>query len=324
VFCWDYPILSSWFQMIKFPKEIYHQSLINKERQFPVDMQAMRNTRCLLCITAVLRTLHKTFFVFLSFILFSSFPNPQAVRGQIIFFDNFDFAQLESRWALPESQTIRVNYDVRYAHSGACSMEAIALPGEDAGGMARIWFMPGYDKVHVRWYCRFCPDFDQGNLMHLNKLTATCWEDRWAATAGKRPSGFDFFRTTLDIWRDWGRNPAPGEPVFYSYFPLMKINRKTGKYWGNLFKPKRKILIRRGRWYCMEMMLKANVAGFSNGEQAFWINGKLIGHFKNITWRYTDDLKINSFSLGLYIHSNKNINRIWYDDVVVSTDFIGL
>jgi hypothetical protein len=104
----------------------------------------------------------------------------------------------------------------------------------------------------------------------------------------------------------------------------MKIDRKTGKYWGNLFKPKRKILIKRDRWYCMEMMLRANDAGRNNGEQAFWINGKLIGRFKNITWRYTNDLKINSFLLGLYIHDNKKINRIWYDDVVVSTGFIGL
>jgi hypothetical protein len=190
------------------------------------------------------------------------------------------------------------------------------------GGMARIWFMPGYHKVHVRWYCKFNDDFDQGNLMHLNKLVAM--KERWAATAGKRPNGFDFFRTTLDIWRDWGRNPPPGEPVFYSYFPLMKIDRKTGKYYGNMFKPKKKILIRPGRWYCMEMMLKANVAGWRNGEQAFWINGKLIGHFKNIIWRHTNDLRINSFLLGLYIHDNKKVNRMWYDDVVVSTGYIGL
>ena len=275
-------------------------------------------------------THRKTFFVFLSFILFFSFLNTREGGSQdfpqkrkIIFFDTFDFGKLGDRWHYSDkSETIKTNYDPRYAHSGACSMEVTALPGKNAGGMARIRFMPGYDKVHIRWYCKFGADFDQGNLMHLNKLIAA--KDRWPATAGKRPSGFDFFRTTLDVWRDWGRNPAPGEPVLYAYFPLMKIDRKTGKYWGNLFKPKKKVLIKRDRWYCMEMMLKANDAGRDNGEQAFWINGKLIGHFKNITWRYTNDLKINSFLLGLYVHDNKKINRIWYDDVVVSTGFIGL
>jgi hypothetical protein len=74
----------------------------------------------------------------------------------------------------------------------------------------------------------------------------------------------------------------------------------------------------------MEMMLKANDPGANNGEQAFWINGELIGHFKNMVWRFTNDLKINSFQLGLYIHDNEKINRIWYDDIIVSTGYIGL
>ena len=97
-----------------------------------------------------------------------------------------------------------------------------------------------------------------------------------------------------------------------------------GKYYANVFKPETKVLIERGKWYCMEMMLKANDAGLNNGEQAFWINGELIGHFKNMVWRFTNDLKINSFQLGLYIHDNEKTNRIWYDDIIVSTGYIGL
>ena len=269
----------------------------------------------------------------LPFVLFFLFMNAHEVVAQsvpqkkkLIFIDTFEFGKVEDRWHSAKSEIIKIrtNFDLRHVHSGSRSMEVIALPGKGAGGMASIWFMPGYDRVHVRWYCKFSTNFDQGNLMHLNKLIAG--RSRWSGygTAGKRPSGLDFFRTSLDVWRGWGRNPPPGEPVLYSYFPLMKIDRKTGKHYGNIFKPKKNVLIRQGRWYCMEMMLKANVVGRSNGEQAFWINGKLIGHFKNITWRHTNDLRINSFSLGLYIHDNRKINRIWYDDVVVSTGFIGL
>ena len=103
----------------------------------------------------------------------------------------------------------------------------------------------------------------------------------------------------------------------------MKIG-SDGKYYANVFKPETKVLIERGEWYCMEVMLKANDAGLNNGEQAFWINGELIGHFKNIIWRFTNDLKINIFDIGLYIHDNKKINRIWYDDVIISTGFIGV
>ena len=262
-------------------------------------------------------------------LLFTSLANQYDVFSQpisgyrkLIFFDTFESGQLEDRWTLPNSNSFKFSYNPQNVHSGMRSMEVVALPGKEAGGMARIFFMPGYDKVHVRWYCKFDSDFDQGSLMHLNKLIAS--KDKWAATAGKRPNGFDFFRTTLDVWRDWGQNPPPGEPVFYSYFPLMKMDQKTGKYYGNMFKPETRVLIERGQWYCMEMMLKANDPGTNNGEQAFWINGELIGHFKNIIWRFTNDLKINSFEMGLYIHDNEKINHIWYDDIIVSTGFIGL
>lgn len=240
----------------------------------------------------------------------------------VIFVDGFETGELKEPWHIGESKAFQLNYNPRYVHSGKASMQATAMPGKGAGGMARIFFEPGYHKIHVRWYCVFERDFDQGNLMHLNKLVAS--KEKWAATAGTRPSGLDFFRTTLDLWRDWGKNPPPGEPVFYSYFPGMKKDRKTGKYWGNFFKPKRKVFIRPGGWYCMEMMLKANfLPTINNGEQAFWINGKLIGWFKGITWRYTNDLLINSFLIGLYVHDNPKINRVWYDDIVVSTEYIG-
>jgi hypothetical protein len=251
-----------------------------------------------------------------------TFSQPLRLPGQLIFTDNFESGQLDDRWLAGNPDATKINYNPINVHSGDRSMEVIALPGKEAGGMARIFFAKGYDKVHVRWYCKFAPDFDQGNLMHLNRLIAS--KEKWAATAGTRPNGFDFFRTTLDVWRDWGRNPPPGEPVFYSYFPLMKIDQSTGKYYGNIFKAEKKVLIERGRWYCMEMMLKANDPGLHNGEQAFWINSELIGHFKNITWRFTNDLKINSFQLGLYIHDNEKTNHIWYDDIIVSTGYIGL
>lgn len=251
-----------------------------------------------------------------------AFPQPISGYRKLIFIDSFEGGQLEDRWTLPNSNSFKFSYNPQNVRSGQRSMEVTVLPGKEAGGMARIFFAPGYDRVHVRWYCKFAADFDQGNLMHLNRLIAS--KEKWAATAGTRPNGFDFFRTTLDVWRDWGRNPPPGEPVFYSYFPLMKIDQPTGKYYGNLFKAGEKILIERGRWYSMEMMLKANDPGANNGEQAFWINGTLIGHFKNIVWRFTNDLKINSFQMGLFIHENEKINQIWYDDIIVSTGYIGL
>ena len=197
-----------------------------------------------------------------SLLLLLSLDQPafsQALRlpGQLIFTDTFEVGQLQDRWG--GGDALKINYNPLNVHSGNRSMEVIALPGKEAGTMGKMFFSQGYDKVHARWYCKFDPDFDQGDLMHLNRLSAQ--KAKWAATAGKRPNGFDFFRTTLDVWRDWGKNPPPGEPVFYSYFPSMKMDQKTGKYWGNMFKAEKKVLIERDRWYCMEMMLKPMILG---------------------------------------------------------------
>lgn len=69
--------------------------------------------------------------------------------------------------------------------------------------------------------------------------------------------------------------------------------------------------------------MKANTPGKADGEQAFWIDGELKGHFTGIRWRTTDALKINSFWLLLYIHDSPKVNHIWFDEVVISQDPIG-
>jgi len=185
--------------------------------------------------------------------------------------------------------------------------------------------MPGHDKVHARWYCKFAEDFDQGNHMHFVHMLANRADNKWSAfgKAGIKPNGDDFFTTGLEPDRNWGKNPPPGEMFFYSYFPDMKIDPKMNKYWGNAFRPEKKFLIERGRWYCMEMMVKANSEGKKDGEQAFWIDGRLIGHFKDMSWRTTDKLRINCFWLLLYVHDSKKVNKVYFDDVVISTDYIG-
>ena len=47
----------------------------------------------------------------------------------------------------------------------------------------------------------------------------------------------------------------------------------------------------RVKWICVEVMLKANSSPEkADGEQALWIDGKPVGHWKNIRWRKSNDL----------------------------------
>src|SRR5687768_11156458 len=193
--------------------------------------------------------------------------------------------------------------------------------GQGAGAHIVRWFMPGYDQIAVRWAVKFAPDFDQGNHMHLCALAGNRTDNKYSAfgKAGLKPNGTDFFVTNLEPWSDWRRNEPPGRLMFYSYWPDMKRS-SDGKYWGNNLVSDPPIQVPRGKWVVMSLWIKLNTPGKSDGEQAFWMDGKLGGHFKNIRFRDSDVLRLNSFSLDLYIHDSKKSNVVWFDDVAISRE----
>ena len=96
-----------------------------------------------------------------------------------------------------------------------------------------------------------------------------------------------------------------------------------GKFWSNQFFPSRELIPKRGRWTCIEIMLKANDPDRQNGEQAAWVDGKLYGHFTGIQWRKSEEVRIKRMTLGVYIHDNPQQNGVCFDDVVLSTGYIG-
>jgi hypothetical protein len=231
------------------------------------------------------------------------------------FFDLHGFK--EGRLTLETDKTLR---------RGKSSLRAALNKGKGATASMCYWFTPGYDKVHFRWYCRFDKGFDQGNLMHFSGLAGVSGNNRYAGMgkAGIRPTGFDRFTSRFEPWRAWGKNAAPGAMNFYSYFPTMKEDPKMkGKFWGNQFFPARRLIPERGEWHCFEIMIKANDPGKSNGEQAAWIDGKLYGYFTGIVWRKTEKVRIKRMNLGVYIHDNPKQNVVHFDDVALSTGYIG-
>jgi len=242
----------------------------------------------------------------------------------VIFLENFEGSDL-SKWDDTDPNkppAVQLVTDKDRIHSGKQAAQLEVEPGSGVGADLTKLFMPGYDQVYARWYCRFAPDFDQGNLMHFVHLAGL--RDRWQlGRSGQKPDGTDFFCSGLEPWRNWGRNPAPGALGFYSYFVDMKPD-PSGPYWGNPFRPADPpVLIDRGRWYCMETMLKANSPDKADGEQAFWLDGQEKGRYTGIRWRTTDQLKVNCLWVLLYIHENKQTNSACFDDIVVAKDYIG-
>ena len=143
---------------------------------------------------------------------------------------------------------------------------------------------------------------------------------------------------------------------FYSYWQGMR-RHGDGNYWGTPFQAGgEKKTVEKGKWICVELMLKMNEVGQSNGEQAFWIDGKLIrrngqivshvgpgfpqgdwtggwwqpdsksgNSFEGFNWRSSEDLSINYLWTYLYLTKAPagHVSKVWFDNIVVATDYVG-
>jgi hypothetical protein len=253
--------------------------------------------------------------------------------GTVVFRDDFESPESLKKYfeisGLREGNARRET-DAGAAHSGggALRLTAVARDGRASGVGAFGWLgAEGYDRLYFRRYVKFASDYDQGNLNHVGGgMAAVAGADRFRAmgSAGIRPRGDDHFNSSFEPWRDWGRYAPPGYMFLYTYWMDMQRDR-DGNYWGTMLGPaeSQRKAPKRDRWYCLEHMIRANAVGRADGELAAWIDGELYLHYTGIRWRTSDRVKLKRFDLGLYVHRATRDNTVWYDDVALSTGYIG-
>lgn len=252
--------------------------------------------------------------------------------GTVIFADGFeDPDPLKSYFEVRGAKEGRVRVvDLPRSGRRALACTSPNKNGAESGaGISGYWFgaKGGYEKVHLRYYIKFADDYDQGNLHHTGAaLTALAGDNKWRGmgTAGIKPRGDDYFSASFESWVDWGRVPAPGYAFFYTYWMEMQKDR-DGNHWGNMLgpKPEQRHVFPRGRWTACEIMVKCSSVGKSDGELAAWIDGKLYLHYTGLKWRSSPDVKLKRFSLDNYVHRATKDNTVYFDDVVLSTGYIG-
>lgn len=127
----------------------------------------------------------------------------------------------------------------------------------------------GYDQVFFRFYMKFnqghAPIHHYGSGL-LGFRPPTPWAQ---GGAGVRPMADARWSTQVepgnfDTWN------------FYSYWQGMGGSPPRGQTWGNSFEsgvPARPVHTE--RWICLEVMVRMNDVGDTNGEQAYWLDGKL-------------------------------------------------
>ncbi len=210
---------------------------------------------------------------------------------------------------------------------GSRSLRVTATLGENTGGGVTKWFESA-DRLFVRFYVKFAPDCDYTHhLVRLRANKGLTGADRWSGfgQAGTKPQGDDRFTTGMEPWAGHGKLAPPGKWNFYTYWHEMKAGG-DGRYWGNSFMAEDQPAIPRGRWICVEFMVKHNSPGEPDGEQAYWIDGNLTGHWTGINWRTSPTLFANSLAVESYVTDRwtKNpVNIVFFDNVVVAKDYIG-
>lgn len=250
-------------------------------------------------------------------------------HSAVIFADDFEKGGLGARWD-EQSPAKEKALSLAPAKDEICGKRCLKVEarlGENHGGGLTKWFQPA-ERVFVRFYVRFDSGCDYvHHFVTLRANKGLRGGDKWSGFggAGERPAGDERFSTALEPWGNWGRWPAPGKWNFYSYWHEMKVS-PDGKYLGNSFVPEPQAVIQKDRWVCAEFMLKHNTPGQSDGEQAFWIDGRLLGHWTGINWRKTEWLKPNALTLESYVTdrwTKNTTNVVYFDNVVIAREYIG-
>ena len=248
--------------------------------------------------------------------------------GAVIFAEDFEGGEIGEGWDEVRTREILTLQETGdEARLGKRCLRVTAKLGENTGGGMTRWFEPS-GTLFVRFYARFDERCDYvHHFVTLRANKGLKGGDRWSGFggAGKKPDGTERFSTALEPWGNWGKWTAPGRWNFYSYWHEMKA-APDGKYWGNGFRREGQEDIKKGEWICCEFMLKENTPGEKDGEQAFWIDGKLKGHWKGINWRTSPTLHANALTLETYVTdrwTKQKVNIVEFDNVVVAREYVG-
>jgi len=272
-----------------------------------------------------------------------------AADPKVIFASGFE--NKYQGWTRPGANCA-VSTDKQVVHSGKACSEISANRGKDEGSSV-TYKLPGgrgVDRLHLRFYCKFHVDTVMPH--HFVKLRGMEKGRRYPTGAGKRPKGNQCFSAGIEpgVNRDWG---------FYAYWHQMKSwqGPRGTSFYGNNFRPPQKPF-EKGVWLCVEAMLKTNTIGKKDGEFAFWVDGKKVGHwrtgepqgrwwgdsyrqdpnpknkpFEGFDFRTDPELKVSEIQLQWYVSHRVVKQRakdpavkkfiVYFDDVVVATDYIG-
>ncbi len=244
-----------------------------------------------------------------------------AAPNIVVFEDGFETGDL-SRWDRFHPDRYGVTSDPAHVKDGNYALEG-TIPTNDGWGEINKWFMPGYDEIYVRFDVMFEEGFqnlrEDGNGMHFASVSGNHIDNEWSShgKAGVVPNGYDFFTTTVDPEHPYGDDTLYPF-MFYTYYPDMRC------CYGNLFKQSEpKVATVPGQWHELIIHVDAGTPGEHDGRQRLWIDGQLAIDVFGIRWRETTNLRLNEFAIVNYMPGSPQVQNIWFDNILITTQFPG-
>jgi hypothetical protein len=244
-----------------------------------------------------------------------------------------DFESSMSAWSR-RSGGARTIEEPEHVHAGRQALE-LSTNGPGGGGVAK-YMSPGFDRLFLRYYIKYDDAFPGAH--HVGGALQARAPGVPDANPGIVPDGTNQFDVLLDHWSFDPQFPPPGQLVAYVYhmdqqhewgeqfYPSGRTSpgvNAAREIFGPSFVSRPDFVPVRGRWYCNELMVQANTPGQRDGRVAFWVDGRLAADFPNLRFRTANALKLNRAGVGIYESRNNGLHRVWIDDVVLATTYIG-
>jgi hypothetical protein len=278
-------------------------------------------------------------------------------------FEQFSFDATQARWeSVSQPELMSLSDDTPPASGGKRSLRVQHIGGRSSGGHLYRRLEPGYDKLHFRFYVKFALECAPiHHFFHVGGYFPTTPYPQ--GSAGTRPRGDERFTLGVEPYGDswtwdcytywmamrgspprgqtWGNSfmGAPKTKVARGQWicaeTMIKLNDVDqqngelalwidGKLVGHLGEG-----FPRGRWIFDKFQpgqggqsIRWNDATGEREEFTVPPEGE---PFEGFRWRIDERLKLNFLWLLVYITDapRNHISNIWFDDIVVATEYIG-
>ena len=281
--------------------------------------------------------------------LAAKYPGDQGIEGDpaVVFADGFEEIEGAAMATGTQEQkgkkwdsafgTVTITQEPENVHSGS---KAVQIEHERPGSHNSVKrFEDGFDTLYLRYYMKYAREFPGCHHTGMCILAGAPGVTLAMGSAtGVVPDGRSHFVALIDTLppRRRSATPPPGNMDIYCYhmdqarkwgdlfFPTGEVIPPENKWlFAENFVPRPNLNAERGRWYCYELMVKANTPGERDGRVAFWVDGKLAGDFPNLRFRNVEMLKPNHVIIVAHSSRVQPNQTLWYDDIVAATSYIG-